>query len=384
MGPLSPQHKPARHCGALDRRRGRLALGRRQRCALLACLLCAMTAVTAHGNSLRVATFNTELSRKGPGLLLRDIVGGDDPQVLATLDVIAEAQPDVLLLQGFDYDLTGEALAAYIAALRDYGLDYAYSFSARPNTGMPTGLDMDGNGKLGEPRDAQSYGRFSGQGGMAILSRHPIDIGAVKDFTELLWRDLPNALLPETEDGPFPSEEALAAQRLSTTNHWVVPIEVPEFGRLDIMAFQGSPPVFDGPEDRNGKRNHDETVFWQHYLAGHFGETETESFVLLGDINQDRRDGEGIKSAIINLLDDPRLQDPMPKSAGSETATGDPFDTVDWTDPVPGNLRVDYVLPSADWQVLDAGVLWPDPDSPLGQTVIAASRHRLVWVDITR
>ncbi|WP_300059190.1 endonuclease/exonuclease/phosphatase family protein [uncultured Roseobacter sp.] len=343
-----------------------------------------MTAVTAHGNSLRVATFNTELSRKGPGLLLRDIVGGDDPQVLATLDVIAEAQPDVLLLQGFDYDLTGEALAAYIAALRDYGLDYAYSFSARPNTGMPTGLDMDGNGKLGEPRDAQSYGRFSGQGGMAILSRHPIDIGAVKDFTELLWRDLPNALLPETEDGPFPSEEALAAQRLSTTNHWVVPIEVPEFGRLDIMAFQGSPPVFDGPEDRNGKRNHDETVFWQHYLAGHFGETETESFVLLGDINQDRRDGEGIKSAIINLLDDPRLQDPMPKSAGSETATGDPFDTVDWTDPVPGNLRVDYVLPSADWQVLDAGVLWPDPDSPLGQTVIAASRHRLVWVDITR
>ncbi|MGZ2259357.1 endonuclease/exonuclease/phosphatase family protein [Roseobacter sp. A03A-229] len=324
------------------------------------------------------------MSRKGPGLLLRDIAGGDDPQVLATLTVISEAKPDVLLLQGFDYDLTGEALAAYVTALEGYGLSYAYSFSARPNTGMPTGLDMDGNGKLGEPRDAQSYGRFSGQGGMAILSRHPIDIGAVKDFTDLLWRDLPDALLPETAAGPFPSEEAQAAQRLSTTNHWVVPIEVPTLGTVNIMAFQGSPPVFDGPEDRNGKRNHDETVFWQHYLAGYFGETQTESFVLLGDINQDRRDGEGIKSAINGLLDDPRLQDPLPRSPGSETATGDPFDTVDWTDPVPGNLRVDYVLPSADWQVLDAGVFWPDPESALGQTVIEASRHRLVWVDITR
>ncbi|MCV3274287.1 endonuclease/exonuclease/phosphatase family protein [Roseobacter sinensis] len=351
---------------------------------MLASLAAAFGGSAVGAESLRVATFNTELSRKGPGLLLRDISRGEDPQVRATLAVIAAAAPDVLLLQGFDYDLTGAALAAYMAALEKEGLDYTYSFSARPNTGMPTGLDMDGNGKLGEPRDAQSYGRFSGQGGMAILSRYPIDVGAVKDFTDLLWRDLPGALLPETADGPFPSAEAQAAQRLSTTNHWVVPIEVPALGTVDILAFQGSPPVFDGPEDRNGKRNHDETVFWQHYLAGHFGEADTHSFVLLGDINQDRRDGEGIKSAISALLDDPRLQDPLPRSAGSEHATGDPFDTVDWTDPVPGNLRVDYVLPSADWQVLDTGVLWPIPEDPLGQTVIAASRHRLVWVDIAR
>lgn len=351
--------------------------------ALMILPIC-MSAGMAVCETVRVATFNTELSRKGPGLLLRDIAAGDDPQIRATLAVIADVQPDVLLVQGLDYDMTGEALMAYVDALRALGVDYPYSFSARPNTGMPTGLDMDGNGKLGEPRDAQSYGRFSGQGGMAILSRHPIDVGAVKDFTDLLWRDLPGALLPETEAGPFPSAEAQAVQRLSSTNHWVVPITVPELGRVDIMAFQGSPPVFDGPEDRNGKRNHDETVFWQHYLAGHFGQVEANSFVLLGDINQDRHDGEGIKSAIIDLLDDPRLQDPLPRSAGSETATGDPFDTVDWTDPVPGNLRVDYVLPSADWQVLDAGVFWPNPDDPLGQTVIAASRHRLVWVDIAR
>jgi hypothetical protein len=44
------------------------------------------------------------LSRAGPGLLLRDIVGGDDPQVLATLEMIAAADADVLLLLDMDFD----------------------------------------------------------------------------------------------------------------------------------------------------------------------------------------------------------------------------------------------------------------------------------------
>ncbi|MEP2642436.1 endonuclease/exonuclease/phosphatase family protein [Roseobacter sp.] len=351
---------------------------------LITCVAIWVVASAAQADSLRVATFNTELSRRGPGLLLRDIVRGEDPQIIATLDVIVAAQADVLVLQDFDYDLTGAALAAYTDALRLKGLDYPYHFSARPNTGMPTGLDMDGDGKLGEPRDAQSYGRFSGQGGMAILSRYPILLDQLEDFTAMLWRDLPGALLPVTKDGPFPSQEAQAIQRLSTTNHWAVPVALPEGGPVHIMTFHSSPPVFDGPEDRNGKRNHDEIVFWQQYLSGAFGTPPQERFVLVGDLNQDPRDGEGIKSAINGLLADPRLQDPTPQSVGSTTATGDPFDTVDWTDPVPGNLRVDYILPSVDWRVLDAGVIWPDLDTPLGQTVTAASRHRLVWVDIAR
>lgn len=316
--------------------------------------------------------------------MLRDIARGEDPQITATLQVIAMAKPDILVLQGFDYDLTGAALSAYIRALSAWDIDYPYSYSARPNTGMPTGLDMDGDGRLGDPRDGQSYGRFSGQGGMAVLSRYPIDTGAVQDFTEMLWRDTPEALLPQTEDGPFPSEAAQAIQRLSTTNHWVVPIDVPEIGKVTLMTFHASPPVFDGPEDRNGRRNHDEIMFWQHYLAEAFGPAPRDRFILLGDFNQDRRGGEGIKSAITSVLEDPRLQDPMPRSSGSERATGDPLDTADWDDPVPGNLRVDYVLPSADWRVIGSGVLWPDPETPLGQAVELASRHRLVWVDITR
>lgn len=335
----------------------------------------------ALADRVRIATFNTELSRNGPGLLLRDIVRGEDIQVLAVLQVIAETSPDILVLQGFDYDLENTALSTFNAALAEFGEPYPYVYASRPNTGMHTGLDLDGNGRSGEPRDAQGFGRFSGQGGMAVLSRHPIVLDQVEDYSSLLWRDVPDALLPISEDGaPFPSSEVLDVQRLSTTAHWVVPILLDGSDRIDLLTFHARPPVFDGPEDRNGKRNHDEIMFWLHYLDGRFGAVPNTRFVAIGDANNDPNAGEGLKPAITALLDDPRLQDPKPRSNGSRAASGDPFDTADWDDPEPGNLRVDYVLPSADWLVLDAGVHWPEGEA--AALVETASRHRLVWVDL--
>lgn len=342
----------------------------------------AFCALEVAADPLRVATFNTELQRKGPGILLRDIVRGEDPQVDAVVAVFVEVNPDIAVLQGIDYDLDGKALAALQDALLEAGVAYPYRFSARPNTGIPTGLDMDGDGRRAEPRDAQSYGRFSGQGGMAVLSRYPILTDAVQDFTALLWRDFPGALLPHVDGAPFPSSEAQAIQRLPTTAHWVVPVDVPDLGRVDLLTFHASPPVFDGPEDRNGKRNHDEIVFWQQYLNGDFGTAPTEQFILLGDFNHDPNAGEGLKDAIQGVLSDPRLQDFEPRSPGSLAITDDPFDTADWDDPVPGNMRVDYILPSADWRILDGAVHWPEGSA--GETAETASRHRLVWVDLAR
>ena len=338
----------------------------------------------ASAENLRVATFNTELQRDGPGLLLRDIASGKDPQVLAVLQVLRDTAPDIVALQGFDYDLTGAALNAFADALAGSGPDYPYRFARRPNTGMQTGLDMDGDGHLGDARDAQSFGRFSGQGGMAVLSRFPIVEADVQDFTGLLWRDFPDPLLPTTDAGPFPSEEAQQIQRLSTTAHWLVPVEVPQFGRIELLTFHASPPVFDGPEDRNGKRNHDEIRFWGNFLDGTIGSPPGGDIVLLGDANQDPQDGEGLKDAINGLLGDPRLQDPTPQSPGSAEMTGDPFDTVDWSDPVPGNLRVDYVLPGAGLTVLESAVHWPLAGTAAGDAAVAASRHRLVWIDLAR
>ncbi|WP_299607635.1 endonuclease/exonuclease/phosphatase family protein [uncultured Tateyamaria sp.] len=328
------------------------------------------TGAMAQADTIRIATYNTELHRDGPGLFLRDLARGEDDQINAVLAVIKRADADVLALQGIDYDLTGEALTRFAKAA-----GYPHHFALRPNTGLPTGLDMDGDGRLGGPRDAQGYGRFSGQGGMAILSRLPIDTGNVQDLSDLLWVDIPEALLPEVLGAPFPSAEAQAAQRLSTTGHWIVPIDTSD-GPFQLMTFHASPPVFDGPEDRNGKRNHDEVRLWQHVLDGTVGTAPPGAFVIAGDANLDPEDGSGLHSGISNLLSDQRLINLSPRGH-FET------DTVDWTDPVPGDLRVSYVFPSTHWRVEDSGVLWPAPDDPFADTVATASRHRLVWADLT-
>ena len=141
-----------------------------------------------------------------------------------------------------------------------HGPTYPHIFALRPNTGMHTGLDMDGDGRVGEADDAQGFGDFAGQSGMAILSRYPIDRQKVQDFSTLLWRDLPGAILPQKKDGVFPVAEAMAIQRLST---WVIgwcPFIIGHSMVLELMVFHASPPVFDGPEDRNGRRNHDEMM----------------------------------------------------------------------------------------------------------------------------
>jgi len=349
----------------------------------------------AAGMDLRVATYNTELSRKGPGLLLRDILRGKDDQVAAVVEVIAAVRPDILTLQGFDYDLDGLALGALADRLRAEGLDYPHLFALRPNTGLRTELDLDGDGRAGGPGDAQGFGFFAGQGGMAILSRFPVLTDKVRDFSALLWRDLPGATLPARDGAPFPSAAAQAVQRLSTTGHWDVPVEV--LGTtLHLLVFHASPPVFDGPEDANGLRNRDELRLWSLYLDGAMpGAPPPDGpFVVLGDANLDPHDGDGRSAAMAAFLADPRLTDPRPASAGGPAASaaqgsinaaqaGDPaLDTADWPEADgPGNLRVDYVLPASGLRVTGAGVLWP-VDGPLAATVAAASRHRLVWVDI--
>lgn len=343
--------------------------------------------MSVQAETLRIATYNAELTRDGPGLLLRDILKGKDPQLIAVRDVVAQVAPDILLLQNVDFDHGLAGLSALQAWLAVDGVDYPHIFALPPNSGLPTGLDMDGDGRLGRPQDAQGFGRFYGEGGMALLSRYPIEPAGVQDFSTMLWADLPGALLPEVDGRPFPSADVQAVQRLSSVAHWVVPVKLPNL-TLTLLAFHAGPPVFDGPEDRNGKRNHDELVFWQHYMDGAFGPVPDARFVLLGDANLDPVDGDGLKPAIQALLDDPRLQDPKPMRpdgplADSPGHLGDPrLDTAAWPSPEPGHRRVDYVLPSVDLTVVQSGVYWPVEGEPAAEIVQQASRHRVVWVDL--
>lgn len=299
-----------------------------------------------------------------------------DPQIDAVVEVIAAARPDILLLTDFDWDQEGLALAAFAARLAARGLDYPHRLAPRPNNGMATGLDLDGDGRTGTPDDAQGFGFFTGQGGMALLSNRPL--GPVIDHSAALWRDQPGNLMPEG------TPEAVAAvQRLSSSGHWDVTVEIG--GKpLHLLAFSATTPVFDGPGDRNGRRNHDEIAFWTRYDPG-------GPFVVMGNANLDPMDGEGRREAIAALL--ARVQDPGPRSEGAAAAAqdganavqrGDPgLDTGDWPEADgPGNLRVDYVLPSKALRVGEAGVVWP-AEGALAEAALVASRHRLVWVEVS-
>lgn len=351
-------------------------------------LILATSAAVA--DTIRIATYAAPLSRDGPGLLLRDILKGDDPDIAAIATMIAEVDPDILILTDFDYDAGQVALGAFADLLGQSSTPYPHSFTRPPNSVWMTDLDLDGDGRLGGAADRQGFGFFAGDNGMAVLSRLPIDAASSRDLSDTLWAQLPGATLPA--DG-FPSPETQAAQRLSSSGHWIVRITPTDAPGFDLLVFAATPPVFDGPEDLNGLRNRDELRLWSAVLDGAFA-PQPKRFILAGNSNLDPVDGDGFAGAMADILADPRLQDPAPRSAGGTAAAdadqrGDPaLDTADWPDGEPGNLRVSYVLPSADWIVEGAGVFWPAPDDPkaslLGDDGLAAGPHRLVWVDLRR
>jgi hypothetical protein len=130
-----------------------------------------------------------------------------------------------------------------------------------------------------------------------------------------------------------------------------------------------------------------------------------EKFVIAGDQNSDPLDGDSIPGSIQQLLDNPRINTTVtPESPGgpqqallqggaNTTHRSDPrFDTADFADGAPGNLRADYVLPSRNLRIVDAAVFWPLANDPLFGLVgvftpslpggFPSSDHRHVWVDV--
>lgn len=335
-----------------------------------------------------MAFWRVDLGGRGPGYALADILAQAAAPALKA-DMINHVAPDILVLSGLDHDHDLHALQALRDLIAARGHDLAHVFSFPSNAGLRTGHDMNGDGRSDTADDTQGYGLFRGAKALAVLSRWPIDLTAARDFSGFLWRDLPGALLPPVH------ADVLAMQRLSSTGHWDVPVQISPNKRLHLLIYQAGPPVFGGPTDRNRLRNHDETAFWTLFLDGALPMPPPHApFVLLGGSNLDPFDGDGMHVAMQTLLAHPALQDPLPASLGGLRSSRDAqhrgppeLDTVDWPQAGgPGNLRVSYVLPSRSLRVRDSGVLWPDAESPvthlLGDPENPPTRHRLVWVDI--
>ena len=368
---------------------------------------------------VRFSTFNASLNRSGPGELVADLATGENPQASAVAEIIQRNRPDVLLVNEFDYVEGGVAADLFRDNYLEVSqggaapIDYPFAYVAPSNTGIPSGKDLDNNGTVGGPGDAFGFGFYPGQFGMVVFSRYPIDTAAVRTFQEFLWQDMPGALLPDDPTTPEPADwysaDELEVLRLSSKSHWDVPIQVG--GRtVHFLVSHPTPPVFDGPEDRNGTRNHDEIRFWADYVnpsrggyiyddSGRTGGLRPGApFVIAGDLNSDPLDGDSIPGAVQQLLQSPRINDPLPTSQGAVEASAvqgganvahrsaPRYDTADFADGAPGNLRVDYVLPSRQLRPVGAGVFWPELSDPLSRLTgvfpFPSSDHRLVWVDV--
>jgi hypothetical protein len=381
----------------------------------------------AHGGSdVRFSTFNASLNRGAAGALRADLSTPGNAQARTIAEIVQRTRPDVLLINEFDYDpLAAQLFQDNYLSVSQNGatpVGYPYRFIAPSNTGIASGFDLNNDGAVvtqpgapGYGDDALGFGAFPGQFGMVVYSRYPIDNDRVRTFQNFRWKDMPGALLPDdpatSAPGDFYSQQELAIFRLSSKSHWDLPIRVGH-QTVHFLVSHPTPPVFDGAEDRNGRRNFDEIRFWAEYVRpgsgsyiyddeGHRGGLRPGSqFVIAGDQNSDPLDGDSIAGAAQQLLDhswiDARF---TPSSAGAAEAsalqggantthrTNPAQDTADFADtPGPGNLRADYVLPSFGLDVRGGGVFWPVASDPLsrltGTFPFPSSDHRLVWLDL--
>ncbi len=370
--------------------------------------------------SLRIATYNVSLNREQAGALTQDLESGHE-QARSIAAVIRAVRPDIILLNEIDFVADNLNAKLFQQNFLHWESTDAFGNEAWPmqnifgstvNTGEPSGLDLNANQSNDDPEDAWGFGKFPGQYGMALFSRFEIDEAQIHTLQQLKWTTMPGALQPRdpASDSNYYDSATWQQLRLSSKSFWDVPILTP-LGTLHVLASHPTPPAFDGPEDRNGCRNHDEVKLIQDYIEAadyivddqgrRAGLTPEDAFVVLGDLNTDPRDGGSRSAAIANLLAHPLVaQSGAPQSDGARVAaqsqaganrsqTGDASqDTADFNDRSVGNLRVDYVLPSANFRVLASGVFWPDlqtVEPPLRNHIKAAldaSDHHLVWVDI--
>ncbi|MDP5053064.1 MAG: endonuclease/exonuclease/phosphatase family protein [Congregibacter sp.] len=378
--------------------------------------LLAPAVANSEGRVVRVATFNVSMeggNYVGKGVtpsgheLPAALSNSDHPQINNIAEIIQRVRPDIVLLNEFDYHEDPARgvlpfLERYLNQSRDglKGIDYPYFYQGPVNTGVDSGMDLDRDGNAsGTGNDAFGFGLYPGQYGMVLLSRYPIDFAAIRSFQLFKWKDMPDNLMANmrTQYNELWYPEAVQAQlRLSSKSHWDIPVRI-NGNIVHVLASHPTPPVFDGPEDRNGRRNHDEIRFWADYISagdqaayiyddqGKSGGLSDERFVVVGDLNASLEEGDARREGIAALLSHNKVRRGLlPTSDGGRANLADstfsPAHTASW------GMRSDYVIPSKKgWRVIDAGVFWPTPKDPLWRLVkkrSSSSDHRLVWMDL--
>ncbi len=371
---------------------------------------------TPAGNqSFRIAVFNIkELSTDKLKNVNQDGIG-QDKQLEAAAQIIQHVDADILIINELDHDYCALSKGLKVNAdrfLKGYlnhestAPVYPYVFVAPCNTGILSGFDLNNDGIIATEEyigsreyggDCFGYGSYPGQYAMGVYSKFPIDTLSIRTFQKFLWKDLQGHHMPED----YYSEDAKKIFRLSSKSHWDIPVLIGT-DKVHLFLSHPTPPVFDGDEDRNGRRNFDEIKFWVHYISGDSllyddngvkgGSKIMTSFIIAGDLNaslssESRYDN---MAAIEQLLNDSRLQDSgkwLVSQGGWEGRKKGSPDYWEGSTALFGRdfrTRIDYILPANDLEIIDGGVFWPSSKEDPGghRNASIASDHRLIWLDL--
>lgn len=321
-------------------------------------------------------------------------------------------------------------------------ITYPFVENYPTNTGLFSGYDLANNGSadLSDPDDAQGFGFYHGHYAFALMSRYEIDTENTRTFQTFKRSDFAGAqnptvspindvqTCPEIENTyrvscgeHWYTEDEWSVLRLSSKNHVDAPILIPtENGakRISVFLSHPTPSGFDKASDNNKHRNSQEIDFWRHYIEGAdfiyddkgtFGGFLGQSFVIMGDLNADALVGSGSLAAyngIRKLMNNEKVNHSVsqvtgifaPISQGAAEATN-PASSWSGVHPYPEvrsavfGSRVDYAVPSADLEVVDAGTYWQPEGSEgrllfndarvgYGNSKSISSDHRYVWVTV--
>jgi hypothetical protein len=308
------------------------------------------------------------------------------------------------------------------------------TFMPVTNSGQPSGMDLDHSGSIesawvdpaeGATATAQENaararysgdcwgpGAYPGQRGIAVLvdPRLSIDRASIRTIRLMPWDYMPASSLAMDDRTGKPAwytpEEAKTI-RLASTCLVDVPVKVPNGSVLHVISTLPTEIGGHDEQQRRARRNRDEIRLLTDYIegqgyivddAGRGGGLEPgASFVVLANLNATPGDPAGYRDPIAHdLFISPRLnasvtpdREHLDWVLTSRDSRGD-----DASKAKRGSVngpraattrdgrRVDYVLPSKDLGIRDAGV-WSYADLDAnGKAIAPPSDHDLVLMDL--
>ncbi|GAA5193041.1 endonuclease/exonuclease/phosphatase family protein [Ferrimonas gelatinilytica] len=422
-------------------------------CALLLSACGGSSSPKKFTNTVRFATFHVEMaydSSDGYFQLLAQTgaTGADQDPRLANLASILQQtyqgdKPDVLLLTGISTKISEGGVPDETAIAQfeqNYlaqpqasdlsGLSYPYRYVAATNSGQFIPHDVNGDGKLALPEDAQGHGHFHGQNSFVLLSKYPLEPQQARTFRQFKWHQVEGVSKPLRDDGSEMDDAIWESLSVMDTNFVDIPLRLPDGRRISLLLTQLVDQQPAGDSRRSAwlqQRNGAQLNFIADYISdrkdGDYllddqgrrgGVNLGRPFVLMGNLNNDEDPFhltvqtpwddhfEVNSSAIRKVLSDSYLlgsngrfnSDALtPASFGADeyalSVTSSHIHPQTWTSL--SGMRFSYLLPHKMLHIADSGVFWPALGEKGSQWLYneqdesdpaLSSHERLVWVDI--